>query len=171
MLTLIVRTKGDTVALVETLDPLVEGVVKGLIGRLFIVAPGMTAAPTELLHVVREAGADLILLRDWQAGLAEAASRASTARLCIVDAGVIAGETFFPALDRFLRRAGAGPDAVAATRRRSRIQDLVARPIGRTSEDQIVILPRKEAANGVWSRNFGSRLTLLECTSHRMRAL
>ena len=168
MLTLIVRSDGDPAALVETLAPFVEGVVKGVIGRLFVIAPGMAEAPADLARIVQEAGADLILSRNWQAGLSEAAERARTARLCVVDAGIIPGEGFFPALDRFLHMAAVRPDAVAATRLRSLTGRLTTNLLGRTSREQIVILPSAEAEKGAWDRSFSRRPTLLDCVSYRI---
>lgn len=169
MLTLVVCATDAPMPLVETLTPLVDGVVKGVFGRLFIVVTG--AAAPDIVAVAREAGAELVEARSEPAGLAAAAARARTQRLCLADAGVIADPNFFPALDRFLRRAGEASDAVAATRPRSALGALIARPLGRVSKDQIIILPKGDAEHGVWGRSFGRRLTLLEASAIRLRAL
>jgi len=166
MLTLIIRAGSDPEALVETLSPLVAGVVNGLIGRSILVETD--GASAEIAKVADEAGAERLTAPDWSAGLAAAQARAGTDRLIVADAGVIAGEGFFPALERFLRNGARSPETIAATRIRRGALGVLGAALGRLDPDQIVVAPRRGDLGPLWGRSYGRRLTLLETTSYRV---
>lgn len=166
MLTLIVRAGSDPDALAETLVPLIGGVVKGLIGRSIIVESGRTS--DAIARVADEAGADMLAARSWPDGLADAQKRASSDGVLVVDAGVIAGHDFIAALERHLRGGPPRPDRIVATRVRRGLPGLIDGALGRLNPAQIAIAPRELALGALWGRRYGSRLTLLEATSHRL---
>ena len=177
MLTLVVRGGRDAAPLVETLTPLVDGVVKGLVGRLFIVAEGKATADVE--RVAQEAGAAVLVAERWTQGLAEAArlSKALPGRrshAVVADAGVVVDDLFWPAVERFMRQTGSGDasqDIIAATRvRGGALATLVSRMRGnrRLTREQVAVMPIARLGEGVWDVGHGARVLSLQSASRRL---
>lgn len=171
MLTLVVRAGAEPLPLIETLTPLVAGIVMGLLGRSYLVSPG--GASAEIAGVAQDAGADIIAAADWPAGLEEAAQRArSASHLVVIDAGVLVDAAFWPSVERFLRLSGGRPGIVGATSVTrggvaSAWRGLVGLG-GKVDADQVLLVPPAAVAGDVWRRRYGGRLVLLESLSRRL---
>lgn len=173
MLTLIIRAGNQASALVETLTPLVDGVVRGLAGRLLIIAETHNGKVPhdDISRIADEAGAELVLAARWAEGLQHAANLAKGPDILIADAGVIADLTLWPAVERHLRADA--PHLLAATRARMGLIDSLKQPLhrlsGSVSADQILIIRKADISGNVWGKHYGRRLSLLETISYRIK--
>ncbi|MBY0612884.1 MAG: hypothetical protein K2P80_11950 [Beijerinckiaceae bacterium] len=171
MLTLVVRAGTEPLPLIETLTPLVAGIVMGLLGRSYLVCTG--GASPEIASVAQDAGADVIAASDWAAGLAEAANRArSASHLIVIDAGVLVDAAFWPSVERFLRLSGARPGIVGATSVKQGVAASLRSSIGglvaKVDADQVLLVPPALADGDVWRKRYGGKLVLLDSQSQRL---
>ena len=171
MLTLVIRAGESAEPLVESLTPLVAGVVKGLVGSVFIVSVAEAASATEpdIAAVASEAGATLIVAKSWQAALADVSARSRAPYVGVIDSGVVVDEFFWPAIERFLRQAQAKP-GIAATRSHLALRERLLplrRWLGGVGPDQVVIVPASTARQDPWSQRHRG-LVRLESWSRRL---
>ena len=176
MLTLVVRAGAQPLPLIETLTPLVAGVVKGLVGRSYIVCnagEGHTP-PADIARVAEDAGGDLIIAASWAAGVKDAAQRSKNASHCIViDAGVLIDPSFWPAAERFLRLASSREGVIGATSAKRGLVVAAWRSVdritGRTNADQVMLVSPGAIVGDVWNRRYGHNLVPIDSTSHRLK--
>ena len=171
MLTLVIRAGEAAEPLVESLTPLVAGVVNGLVGSVFIVAMGEAGAEPalDIAAVASEAGATLIAAKSWQDALADVSARSRAPYVGFIDGGVVVDEFFWPAIERFLRQAQAKP-GVAVTRSHSGLRESLSplrRWLGGVGPDQVVIVPAAMARQDPWSQRHRG-LVRLESWSRRL---
>ncbi len=171
MLTLIVRAGNRVAPLVETLTPLVDGVVRGLAGKLILVVPSENS---EIFAVANEAGADIIVATNWHEGLTEAARRAKGGSLLIADAGVIADSLLWPAVERSLRQGYPAAGKIVATQQDRNLRNLIGAPWrklrGKVTPDQIVLMAREDIKGDIWGIAFGKKLVLLPARTQRFES-
>jgi hypothetical protein len=169
MLTLIVRTGPQAAPLIETLTPLIGGVVEGLFGRLFLVSD---AEHAEIQTVAHEAGAELIVAASWSIGLMQAARLAKGPGLFVAEAGTVSDASLFTALERFFRLYGRSDKMIGATRSPASLKGFLAAPLvnvtGRITREQMVVIDKQQVRGDVWRQSFGRKRVLLDTVTRRL---
>ncbi len=166
MITLIIRAGTSAPLLVETLSPLVEGVVQGLVGRLILVSTGDLP---EIEAIAQEAGAELVISATWAEGLQLATAQVRTLWVLLVDAGVVAEPSLWTSCERHVRLDGKIAASCLETGFVESFLKLLSRMLGKINHSQLVLIKTKDIRGGVWGQSFGSRLTILPTRSRRIR--
>jgi hypothetical protein len=162
MISIIIRAEGSPQLLIETLNPLVSGVVQGLVGRLYIVAQ---PNQDEISHISEEAGAVLIEAENWEAGLQQAALDIKSEWVILVDCGIVVEPSLWSCIERYIK-LGNGNIAVSAPK--TSFFSLLYNWHGKISLDQVVLIKTKAICNGVFGKSFRCKLNILSTHTHRL---
>ena len=145
--------KLDTPALlVETIAPLVGGVVQGLVGHLLIV--NMTDLP-DIATIASEAGARHIKAYNWKSGLFEAVKSLKSDWVLVVDCGIIIDSLFWLCAERHMRMAD---NAVGVSQTPFSFKNILYRIFGVVTLDQAVLMKTKNIDNEIFDKRLGGNL-------------
>jgi hypothetical protein len=163
MISIIIRAEGSPQLLIETLNPLVEGVVQGLVGKLCIVTQ---SNQDEISRIVDEAGAVLIMADNWKTGLKQAAQNMKSDWVLLVDSGVIIQPSLWPCIERYIK-LGNGDIAVSAPKQS--FFSFLYNWRAKINLDQVVLIKTKPICNAVFGEIFGRRLDILPTHTLRLK--
>jgi hypothetical protein len=163
MISIIIRAEGSPQLLIETLNPLVYGVVQGLVGKLFIVTQ---PNQDEISRIVDEAGAMLIMADNWKTGLKQAAQNMKSDWVLLVDSGVIIQPSLWPCIERYIK-LGNGDIAVSAPKQS--FFSFLYNWRAKINLDQVVLIKTKPICNAVFGEIFGRRLDILPTHTLRLK--
>jgi hypothetical protein len=163
MISIIIRAEASATLLIETLNPLVEGVIKGLVGKLYIVA---RPKRDEIAHISEEAGTVLIEAGSWDAGLKLAAHNAPSDWVLLIDCGVIVESTLWVCIERHIKL---GIGEIAITAPKQSFVSLLYKLRGKISLDQVVLMRTETICNSVFGISFGQKLCVMPTNAHRLR--
>lgn len=163
MISIIIRAEGSPQLLIETLNPLVEGVVQGLVSKLFIVTQ---PNQDEISHIVDEAGAVLIVADNWKTGFKQAAQNLKSDWVLLVDSGVIIQPSLWFCIERYIKL---GNNDIAVSSPKQSFFSFLYTWRGKISLDQIVLIKTKAICNAVFEKSFRRRSNILSTHTHRLR--
>ena len=173
MISIIIRVshidKLDTDALlVETIAPLVGGVVKGLVGHVLIV--DMTDLP-DIATIASEAGARHIKASNWKSGLLEAVKALKSDWVLVVDCGVIIDSPFWICAERHMRMADKATlvKATWVSQTPFSLKSILYRIFSVVTLDQAVLIQTKNIDNEIFGKRLGGNLKFMPTRTTRIK--
>jgi hypothetical protein len=163
MISIIIRAEGSPQLLVETLNPLVSGVVQGLVGKLYIVAQPNR---DDLSHIAEEAGAIFIEAKTWDVSLMQIANNAQSDWVLLVDCGVIIEPSLWACVERHIKR---GDNQIAISKYQASLLSPIHKIRGKITLDQVVLIKLKAINNAIFEHSFGRKLHIMPTNTCRLK--